>query len=141
MTFSWWVKHPWHGLDGRGLPDSPCALAVPYPWCTLCATGPQLSSPCGALGTPPWLAVLLRSDSLGEPSCPCAMGGSGACWWGWPGDIHGLGCGCAAVLGLPAVIQFQFLKHGGPLSFVAASQHGVNPQCGSVLVSVEVLLS
>lgn len=136
-----WAKHPWHGLDGRGLPDSPCLLAVDHPWCTLCNPGPQLSSPWWSCGTPSSAGCAAQSCLLGGPSCPCAMGCSGRCSWGWPGGIGVLACGCAAVLGLPAVIHLQFLKHGALLSFAAASQHGVSPQCGSELVSVEVLLS
>lgn len=103
---------------------SPCCGC---PWCTFCNTGPQLSSP--------WWS---------HPSfscCPHAMGCSGACWGGWPGDVHDPGCGCAAVLALPAVIQLQFSRHGALLPFAAASQHGAGPQWGSVLVSVKVLLS
>lgn len=41
----------------------------------------------------------------------------------------------------PARVQFHCLKHGVLLPFAAASQHSVTPQCGSVLVSGEVLLS
>lgn len=91
------------------------SLCCGCPWGTFCNTGPQLSSP--------WW-------SIGDPSlsgCPHAMGCSGALWRGWPGDIHVLGCGCAAVLALPAVIQLQFSKHGALLPFVAASQHDANP--------------
>lgn len=135
------AKHPWHGLDGRGLPDTPCPLAVDYPWCTLGNTGPQLSSPWWGSGAPSlagcaargWLAwstkLSLRHGQLRSVLV-------GLAWWR---SCPGLWVCCC--VGLPAVIQFQFLKHGPLLSSVAASQHCVSLQGGSVLVSVEVLLS
>lgn len=121
-----WAKHPRHGLDGRGPPDSLCPLAVDCPWCTLCSTGPQLSSPWWSSGSPS-LAVLLRAACLEGQAVPVLWGTLelllGLAWWHW----CVLACGCPALWGLPAVIHLQFLKHGALLSFVAASQHGVTP--------------
>lgn len=57
-----WAKHPRHGPDGRGLPGSPCPLAVDVPGALSVTQAP--SSPHRGGATPPFLVVPMPWGAL-----------------------------------------------------------------------------